>query len=134
MGCPVVSHSGSRPAITTTQTSVVNVEYDANGNLLFGTFNGVDIRSESRFDELQTDFWQYQFLWDQEVVVTGIRLYDIRDADIRIEGNAISGFQYGIAAYQLDEDTEWAVVGNTIDGAQEDVYYDESVANKPDRS
>jgi iron complex outermembrane receptor protein len=49
------------------QTSVVNVEYDSNGNLLAGTFNGVDIRSESRFDQLQTDFWQYQFLWDQEV-------------------------------------------------------------------
>ena len=30
-------------------------------------FNGVDIRSESRFDELDTKFWQYQFQWDQEV-------------------------------------------------------------------
>ncbi|WP_444855422.1 TonB-dependent receptor [Sphingosinicella sp.] len=49
------------------QTSVVNVEYDANGNLLFGTFNGVDIRSEQRFDELETNFWQYQFQWDQQV-------------------------------------------------------------------
>ena len=49
------------------QTSVVNAEYDANGNLLFGTFNGVDIRSESRFDELDTSFWQYQVQFDQEV-------------------------------------------------------------------
>jgi iron complex outermembrane recepter protein len=49
------------------QTSVVQAEYDANGNLLFGIFNGVDIRSESRFDELTTDFWQYQLQWDQEV-------------------------------------------------------------------
>ena len=80
--------------------------------------NGITLRTGARVD----------------AIVTGIRLYDIRDADIRIEGNAISGFQYGIAAYQLDEDTEWAVVGNTIEGAQEDVYYDESVANKPDRS
>ncbi|HST37671.1 MAG TPA: TonB-dependent receptor, partial [Allosphingosinicella sp.] len=49
------------------QTSVVNAEYDANGNLLVGTFNGVDIRSESRFDELDTKFWQYQLQWDQEI-------------------------------------------------------------------
>jgi len=49
------------------QTSVVQVEYDPNGNLLYGVFNGVDIRSESRFDVLQTDFWQYQLQWDQEV-------------------------------------------------------------------
>jgi iron complex outermembrane receptor protein len=49
------------------QTSVVQAEYDANGNLLYGVFNGVDIRSESRFDELQTIFWQYQLQWDQQV-------------------------------------------------------------------
>lgn len=72
--------------------------------------------------------------WSQDAIVTGIRLYDIRDADIRISDNTVSGFQHGIAAYQMDEDTEWSVVGNTIEGAQEDVYYDDSVANKPDRS
>lgn len=49
------------------QTSVVQAEYDANGNLLYGVFNGVDIRSESRFDRLDTKFWQYQLQWDQEV-------------------------------------------------------------------
>jgi iron complex outermembrane receptor protein len=49
------------------QTSVVNVEYDAAGNLLAGTFNGVDIRSEQRFDQLETNFWQYQLQWDQEI-------------------------------------------------------------------
>ncbi|HYD12933.1 MAG TPA: TonB-dependent receptor [Allosphingosinicella sp.] len=49
------------------QTSVVQAEYDANGNLLYGVFNGVDIRSESRFDELDTKFWQYQIQWDQQI-------------------------------------------------------------------
>ncbi len=49
------------------QTSVVQAEYDPNGNLLYGVFNGVDIRSESRFDRLDTKFWQYQIQWDQEV-------------------------------------------------------------------
>ncbi|HEY5713253.1 MAG TPA: TonB-dependent receptor [Allosphingosinicella sp.] len=49
------------------QTSVVQADYDANGNLLYGVFNGVDIRSESRFDVLETQFWQYQMQWDQTI-------------------------------------------------------------------
>ncbi|MES2318366.1 MAG: TonB-dependent receptor [Pseudomonadota bacterium] len=40
------------------QTSVVRTEYDAAGRLLFGTYNGVDVRAESRFDELSTVFTQ----------------------------------------------------------------------------
>jgi TonB-dependent receptor len=40
------------------QTSVVSAEYAANGALLNGVYNGVDIRSESRFDELETTFTQ----------------------------------------------------------------------------
>jgi len=52
------------------QTSVVQADFDANGNLVYGVFNGVDIRSESRFDELKTKFYQYQLEWDQQVTDT----------------------------------------------------------------
>ena len=40
------------------QTSVVSANYDANGGLINGVFNGVDIRAESRFDKLKTTFTQ----------------------------------------------------------------------------
>ena len=40
------------------QTSVVSASYDASGALQVGTFNGVDIRAESRFDVLSTTFTQ----------------------------------------------------------------------------
>jgi iron complex outermembrane receptor protein len=40
------------------QTSVLSTGYDSNGALLYGTYNGVDIRSEQRFDELDTKFTQ----------------------------------------------------------------------------
>lgn len=40
------------------QTSVLETQYDANGALLYGRYNGVDIRSESRYDELTTTFTQ----------------------------------------------------------------------------
>jgi len=40
------------------QMSVVEAQYAPNGALLYGKFNGVDIRSEQRFDELTTTFTQ----------------------------------------------------------------------------
>jgi len=45
--------SGGKP-----QTSVVQAQYDALGRLQYGVFNGVDIRSESRYDEMSTKFTQ----------------------------------------------------------------------------
>jgi iron complex outermembrane recepter protein len=43
------------------QTEVVAAEVDGHGNLVYGVFNNVDVRSESRFDELQTTFTQLDF-------------------------------------------------------------------------
>lgn len=40
------------------QTSVLDATYAANGALLYGLYNGVDIRAESRFDQLSTTFTQ----------------------------------------------------------------------------
>ncbi|MED5621871.1 TonB-dependent receptor [Ideonella sp. BN130291] len=40
------------------QTSVVDTAYGPNGALLYGTYNGVDIRAESRYDKLSTEFTQ----------------------------------------------------------------------------
>ena len=49
------------------QTSVVDTAYASNGALLHGTYNGVDIRSESRFDELSTTFTQPTLTYEQEI-------------------------------------------------------------------
>lgn len=43
------------------QTEVVAAEVDARGNLVYGVFNNVDMRSESRFDALDTTFTQIGF-------------------------------------------------------------------------
>lgn len=40
------------------QTSVVEAQYAANGALMYGKYNGVDVRAESRYDELSTTFSQ----------------------------------------------------------------------------
>jgi iron complex outermembrane receptor protein len=37
------------------QTSVLETQYADNGALLYGRYNGVDMRAESRFDELRTN-------------------------------------------------------------------------------
>jgi iron complex outermembrane receptor protein len=55
------------------QTSVVSTAYAPNGALLYGTYNGVDIRAESRFDELSTTFTQPTLTWDQDIV-DGVRM------------------------------------------------------------
>ncbi len=52
------------------QTSVLAAEYAANGNLMYGKYNGVDIRAESRFDELSTTFTQPTLSWQQDISET----------------------------------------------------------------
>jgi iron complex outermembrane receptor protein len=47
------------------QTSVVEAAYGPSGELLYGTYNGVDIRSESRFDKLETTFKQPVLSFEQ---------------------------------------------------------------------
>ncbi|MDH4390768.1 MAG: TonB-dependent receptor [Aquabacterium sp.] len=49
------------------QTSVLNTQYDAQGSLLFGQYNGVDVRSESRFDKLSTAFTQPSLMLEQDL-------------------------------------------------------------------
>jgi TonB-dependent receptor len=41
------------------QTIVRDGQIDARGNLVYGVFDNVDVRSESRYDELQTRFTQF---------------------------------------------------------------------------
>lgn len=49
------------------QTSVVNTTYAPDGALLTGTYNGVDVRSESRFDKLTTTFTQPTLTLEQNL-------------------------------------------------------------------
>ena len=49
------------------QTSVLETVYDTNGALLYGLYNGVDIRAESRFDELSTTFRQPSITLEHDI-------------------------------------------------------------------
>ena len=49
------------------QTSVLSTSYAPNGALQYGLYNGVDIRVESRYDELSTSFTQPTLTWDQRL-------------------------------------------------------------------
>jgi TonB-dependent receptor len=48
------------------QTVVLAGEVDARNNLVYGVFDNVDVRSESRFDELSTKFTQFAFTGEHE--------------------------------------------------------------------
>lgn len=53
------AQSFSRAGNGKPQTVIRDGVVDANGNLVYGVFDGVDLRSESRYDELSTRFTQY---------------------------------------------------------------------------
>ncbi|MDR7335898.1 TonB-dependent receptor [Roseateles asaccharophilus] len=49
------------------QTSVLAAEFNSAGQMVYGKFNGVDIRSESRFDVLSTEFTQPTITLEQDI-------------------------------------------------------------------
>ncbi|RZL40432.1 MAG: TonB-dependent receptor [Rubrivivax sp.] len=49
------------------QTSVLAAEFAPSGQMVYGKFNGVDIRSESRFDKLTTEFSQPTLTVEQDI-------------------------------------------------------------------
>ncbi|MFM2043484.1 MAG: hypothetical protein RLY86_2060 [Pseudomonadota bacterium] len=66
----VISFSRNAAAGGNAQTSVINPRIDDRGNLVAGTFNGVDVRTEQRIDELETEFTQYSIGLEQELTET----------------------------------------------------------------
>lgn len=49
------------------ETVVVESQVDGRGNLVYGRFNNVDVRSEARYDELETKFTQFNFYADHKL-------------------------------------------------------------------
>jgi hypothetical protein len=64
----------------------------------------------------------------------GVDLLQFANSTIRIDHNAIEGFTYGIEAHAFDRLTTWSLLANDIEGAQNPVWYDSSVANAPSNS
>jgi len=58
------------------QTSVVETQYDTAGRLLYGKYNNVDVRAESRFDKLSTVFKQPTLTVEHELTDT-LKFYGI---------------------------------------------------------
>ena len=52
------------------QTSVLAAEFAPSGQMVYGKFNGVDIRVESRFDKLSTEFTQPTLTVEQDITDT----------------------------------------------------------------
>lgn len=53
---PVFSSTSTTGNVSMNNVNVRAAQIDANNTLVYGVFDDVDIRSEARFDELQTDF------------------------------------------------------------------------------
>jgi hypothetical protein len=61
----------------------------------------------------------------------GISLDGVRHGQLVVSGNKAAGVEYGLKATSMDEDTEWFVAGNDFGTVAHDVYYDDSVSEKP---
>lgn len=72
-----------------------------------------------------------QFFGPQREEPAAILIEGARDAAISIDNNQASGFVYGVRARDMDSKVDWSLSGNSFEGAQYDVYYDDSVENKP---
>lgn len=86
-------------------TTVTQATYDDLGNLIKGTFNGVDIRTEQRRDRLQTEFLQYSVNLDQEFTDT-IRFKGIAGWSSSVQDNpeqtTLSLEAYNVQGYSYD--------------------------------
>lgn len=61
----------------------------------------------------------------------GIQLDGVRNATVTLANNKVAGFDVGASADQMDKQTFWAVYGNDLASNAKQVYYDDTVANKP---
>ncbi len=62
----IISFSRNAAAGGNGFTNVRSARYDDKGNLITGTFDDVDVRTEQRYDELETDFLQYSVGLNQD--------------------------------------------------------------------
>lgn len=63
----------------------------------------------------------------------GIKLRTLDNADVAITHNSVYYRRYGVEASQMTSTVKWRVEGLYTQGAEKDVYYDDTVANKPRR-
>lgn len=66
--------------------------------------------------------------WNQ---TAGIYLYDVHKGDINIQDNVVSNRHFGVYASQFTKSVWWRVSNLKASGVEQELYYDQSVANKP---
>ena len=70
-------------------------------------------------------------LWSpDERVPAAVRLGDLSDADVLVQGNQATGFQVGVLAASMDDKVHWRVLGNDF-GTAKVLQYDDTVENRP---
>ena len=76
---------------------------DARGNLVYGVFDNVDVRSESRYDELDTRFTQFSLTGEHEVSES----FRIDGRIGRAESKFDNPIQTTITLDRVDADGAW---------------------------
>ena len=79
---------------------------------------------------LVEEVYQVACPWSYEPTLTAIRLEDLDDSKILIQGNRATGFAVGVGAAYMDNDVAWRVVGNDF-GKARAILYDDTVQSEP---
>ncbi|HEX2294527.1 MAG TPA: hypothetical protein VHN37_04385 [Actinomycetota bacterium] len=68
-----------------------------------------------------------------EADVAGINLWNIDKGDLFLSGNAVTRAAYGIKAYRMTKTVNWTIAELVTNEVAQDVYWDSSVENPPER-
>jgi hypothetical protein len=82
---------------------------------------------------LAEDAYEVACPWSYEPTLTAIRLEQLDDSHVLIQGNRARGFAVGVVAAFLDNDVAWRVVGNDF-GKARAILYDDTVQSEPQTS
>jgi hypothetical protein len=106
----------SKDGIAISQANDVNLSIV--GNTVDGSYGETDVTTDiqKRFD-----------------YGSGIYLWDLNQAKVKILDNTVIDRTYGVHASSMSDSVKWWIAGLRTSGVEDDVYYDNSVKNEPER-
>jgi hypothetical protein len=106
----------SKDGIAISQANDVNLSIV--GNTVDGSYGETDVTTDiqKRFD-----------------YGSGIYLWDLNQAKVKILDNTVIDRTYGVHASSMSDSVKWWIAGLRTSGVEDDVYYDSSVKNEPER-
>lgn len=132
-------HTGTNTGLVDIRNNEISLERDTRDNL-WGLKDGIRIQQAqdalvkvagnkiSGEAPADRDLLDERFAHD-----AGIALHDVDIANIYLTDNFVGDLDYGIKAAHMTKEVQWWISGLRTTGVGQSVYYDNTVANQPQR-